>query len=199
MHIQRSLFLNFYKAIVALVAAFALLACTPTYDWRTVKSDDLLFEALYPGKPTRAEKTLLIADQKIKMTMEAARAGDALYAVGAIQLSQEQSKLAHEVSAYLQKGILANLGHQDEPELSHKTVRTLGSPSYELPAKEWQLSGLGPDQKKRVMIVRQIQRQFPDGTTMIYQLSVLQSNLNDKNAAEHTEQHQMFLNQFRPF
>ena len=137
MHTQRSLFLNFYKAIVALVAAFALLACTPTYDWRTVKSDDLLFEALYPGKPTRAEKTLLIADQKIKMTMEAARAGDALYAVGAIQLSQEQSKLAHEVSEYLEKGILANLGQQDKPVLSHKTVRTLGSPSYELPAKEW--------------------------------------------------------------
>ena len=63
----------------------------------------------------------------------------------------------------------------------------------------WQLSGLGPDQKKRVMIVRQIQRQFPDGTTMIYQLSVLQSNLNEKNTQEHTEQHQMFLNQFRPF
>ena len=199
MHTQRSLFLNFYKAIVALVAAFALLACTPTYDWRTVKSDDLLFEALYPGKPTRAEKTLLIADQKIKMTMEAARAGDALYAVGAIQLSQEQSKLAHEVSEYLEKGILANLGQQDKPVLSHKTVRTLGSPSYELPAKEWQLSGLGPDQKKRVMIVRQIQRQFPDGTTMIYQLSVLQSNLNDKNTEEYAEQHQMFLNQFRPF
>ncbi len=199
MQTQRSFLANFYKGSVALLMAIALSACTPTHDWRTVKSDDLLFEALYPGKPTRAEKTLLIADQKIKMTMEAARAGDALYAVGAIQLTKEQAKLANEVSTYLQKGILANLGNQDEPLVSHKTVRTLGSPSYELPAKEWQLSGLGPDQKKRVMIVRQIQRQFPDGTTMIYQLSVLQSNLNDKNTQEHTEQHQMFLNQFRPF
>jgi len=68
MQTQRSFLANFYKGSVALLMAIALSACTPTYDWRTVKSDDLLFEALYPGKPTRAEKTLLIADQKIKMT-----------------------------------------------------------------------------------------------------------------------------------
>ena len=46
MQTQRSFLANFYKGSVALLMAIALSACTPTYDWRTVKSDDLLFEAL---------------------------------------------------------------------------------------------------------------------------------------------------------
>ncbi len=48
---------------IILGALLTLSACSPTLDWRTVRSDDLLYEALYPGKPSRAEKSIMFDGQ----------------------------------------------------------------------------------------------------------------------------------------
>ena len=51
---QNKAFMLIKRALGILLLAAIFGGCTPTFDWRTVRSDDLLYEALYPGKPSRA-------------------------------------------------------------------------------------------------------------------------------------------------
>lgn len=176
----------------------SLVACTPAFDWRTVRSDDLYYEALYPSKPSRAEKTILIDGEKLTMTMEAARAEDALYAVGLIQIPKNSKINPNVVLGYLKNGMLSNLKSEVPANLKVVSIRTAGEPSYELPAEELVQEGLGPDNQTRLLHVQWVQRKFSDGQTMIYQISVLQ-NISKSNQHHYAEEHQMFIRGFRPY
>jgi hypothetical protein len=189
--------------VFAMVLSVLLSACSPALDWRTVRSDDLLYEALYPGKPSRAEKTILFDGHKLTMTIEASKAGEALYAVSVISVSKELSKQidVKTLMNYLQTGMLSNLKDASKPFEANATIKTAGQPSYELPAKEWIIEGLGPDQKKRLLRFRLVQRQLQDGQVQIYQQSLLQA-MKDHSAIENiirSDEHEMFFTGFKPY
>jgi hypothetical protein len=188
--------LNRFIWTLALITS--LVACTPAFDWRTVRSDDLYYEALYPGKPSRAEKTILIDGEKFTMTMEAAKAEGALYAVGLIQLPKDSKISPDAILKYLKNGMLSNLKAEVPASLKVVSMRTAGQPSYELTAEEFVQQGIGPDNQERLLTVQWVQRKFPDGQTMIYQVSVLQV-ISKSNQHQHAEEHQMFIRGFRPY
>ena len=60
MQIKKIMLRNLFIIIGLLLG---VSACSPTLDWRTVRADDLLYEALYPGKPSRAEKSIMFDGQ----------------------------------------------------------------------------------------------------------------------------------------
>ena len=187
----------------AMILSALLSACSPALDWRTVRADDLLYEALYPGKPSRAEKTILFDGQKITMTIEASKAGDALYAVSVISISKELAKQVDVKTLvdYLQTGMLSNLKDAEKPIEANASIKTAGQPSYELPAKEWIIQGLGPDQKRRLLRFRVVQRQLTDGQVQIYQQSVLQA-IKDNTSIDkliRSDEHEMFFTGFKPY
>ncbi len=187
----------------AMILSALLSACSPALDWRTVRADDLLYEALYPGKPSRAEKTILFDGQKITMTIEASKAGDALYAVSVISVSKELAKQVDVKTLvdYLQTGMLSNLKEAQKPIEANTSIKTAGQPSYELPAKEWIIQGLGPDQKRRLLRFRVVQRQLTDGQVQIYQQSVLQA-IKDNTSIDkliRSDEHEMFFTGFKPY
>ncbi len=189
--------------VFAMILSALLSACSPALDWRTVRADDLLYEALYPGKPSRAEKSILFDGQKLTMTIEASKAGDALYAVSVISVSKEltQKVDVKTLMDYLQTGMLSNLKDTQKPIEANATIKTAGQPSYELPAKEWIIQGLGPDQKKRLLRFRLVQRQLPDGQVQIYQQSLLQA-VKDNSSIEQitrSDDHEMFFSGFKPY
>ena len=187
----------------AMILSALLSACSPALDWRTVRADDLLYEALYPGKPSRAEKTILFDGQKITMTIEASKAGDALYAVSVISISKELAKQVDVKTLvdYLQTGMLSNLKEAEKSIEANTGIKTAGQPSYELPAKEWIIQGLGPDQKRRLLRFRVVQRQLTDGQVQIYQQSVLQA-IKDNTSIDkliRSDEHEMFFTGFKPY
>jgi len=55
---QNIIFMLIKRLFITVTLFISISGCTPIYDWRTVRSDDLLYEALYPGKPSRAEKVM---------------------------------------------------------------------------------------------------------------------------------------------
>jgi len=187
-----------FKAVIS-VLCLVVVACTPKFDWRTVRSDDLMYEALYPGKPSRAEKVIQFQDQRLVMTMEAAKAGQALYAVGSIHLAPDQRVNVADLIQYLQRGMMANLQSDTPPKSEMVTVKTAGQPSYELAAQSWQMIGVAPDQQKRLLKVWLVQRIFPDGQTGIYQVSVLQQLPDSNHPTINTEEHAMFFSGFKPY
>jgi hypothetical protein len=198
---QNTIFMLIKRLLVAIVLFASMTACTPTYDWRTVRSDDLLYEALYPGKPSRAEKSMLFQGQKLTMTMEAVKVKDALYAVGVIQLPPDLKSLnlSNDLMSFIQTGMLSNLKTNQAIVAKPIMIKTYQGES--LSASEWVVDGVGPDQQRRLMRLRLVQRTFPDGLVQIYQQSILQS-LKHEPALEKilsSDEHSMFLTGFKPY
>ena len=178
-------------------------ACSPTLDWRTVRSDDLLYEALYPGKPSRAEKSIMFNGQKLTMTIEASKVDNSLYAVGVINIPKDISQKfdTNGFVKYLQAGMLSNLKNSPAPIENTVMIKTAGQSSIGLSAKEFLIQGDGPDAKKRLLRFRLVQRQFPDGQIQIYQQSILQTISGEESLEKliKTDAHEMFFSGFKPF
>ena len=188
---------------VILGLLLTLSACSPTLDWRTVRSDDLLYEALYPGKPSRAEKAVMFDGQKLTMTIEASKVENSLYAVGVINIPKDISQKfdTNGFVKYLQMGMLSNLKNSPAPIEKTVTIKTAGQASIDLSAKEFLIQGNGPDAKKRLLRFRMVQRQFPDGQIQIYQQSLLQTISGDVSVEKliQTDAHEMFFSGFKPY
>ena len=198
---QNKIFMLIKRALGILLLAAIFGGCTPTFDWRTVRSDDLLYEALYPGKPSRAEKVMLFQNQKLKMTMEAVKIKDGLYAVGVIQVPSElkSPESLTSLKSFVQDGMLSNLKKDQAVQSQAVSIKT--SDATSLSAKEWVIDGVGPDQQRRLLRLRLVERKFPDGQIFIYQQSILQ-NLNADQSLEkvlNSDEHMMFLNGFKPY
>lgn len=200
MQITKIMLRNFF---IVLGLLLSVSACSPTLDWRTVRSDDLLYEALYPGKPSRAEKAVMFDGQKLTMTIEASRVENSLYAVGVINVPKDISQKfdTNGFLKYLQTGMLSNLKNSSEPIEKTVTIKTAGQSSIDLSAKEFLIQGDGPDAKKRLLRFRIVQRQFPDGQIQIYQQSLLQTISGEVPLEKliQTDGHEMFFSGFKPF
>ena len=188
---------------IILSLLLGLSACSPTLDWRTVRSDDLLYEALYPGKPSRAEKAMMFDGQKLTMTIEASKVENSLYAVGVINIPKDISQKfdTNALIKYLQTGMLSNLKNSSVPIEKPVTIKTAGQSSIDLSAKEFLIQGDGPDAKKRLLRFRMVQRQFPDGQIQIYQQSLLQTLSGDTPLEKliQSDGHEMFFSGFKPY
>ena len=200
MQIKQIMLRNLFIIIGALLT---LSACSPTLDWRTVRSDDLLYEALYPGKPSRAEKSIMFDGQKLTMTIEASKVENSLYAVGVINIPKDigQKIDINGLLKYLQTGMLSNLKNASAPVEKTAIIKTSGLDSINLTAKEFLIQGDGPDAKKRSLRFRVVQRQFPDGQIQIYQQSLLQTIDGDVSIDKliQTDAHEMFFSGFKPY
>jgi len=191
-----------FKLFTSVVVGLSLVACTPSLDWRTVRSDDLLYEALYPGKPSRAEKTVMFNGQKLTMTMEASRVNDTLFGVGVINIPATAKGIdLKALKDFLQNGMLSNLKTDHAVMPTTISVKTAGQPSYDLPAQEWVIQGLGPDGQQRLLRFRVVQRNLPDGQIQIYQQSILQSLKNNLAIEKilRSDEHEMFFTGFKPY
>ena len=200
MQIKQIMLRNLFLILGALLT---LSACSPTLDWRTVRSDDLLYEALYPGKPSRAEKSIMFDGQKLIMTIEASKVENSLYAVGVINIPKDVSQKIdiNGLLKYLQTGMLSNLKNSPAPIEKTAIIKTSGQDSINLSAKEFLIQGDGPDAKKRSLRFRVVQRQFPDGQIQIYQQSLLQTISSDVSIEKliQTDAHEMFFSGFKPY
>lgn len=200
MQIKQIMLRNLFLILGVLLT---LSACSPTLDWRTVRSDDLLYEALYPGKPSRAEKSLMFDGQKLTMTIEASRVENSLYAVGVINIPKDISQKLdiNGLLKYLQTGMLSNLKNASAPIEKTAIIKTSGQDSINLSAKEFLIQGDGPDAKKRSLRFRMVQRQFPDGQIQIYQQSLLQTIDGDVSIDQliQSDAHEMFFSGFKPY
>ncbi len=70
---------------------------------------------MYPSKPALDERTLPIAGRALKMQMQAAKVGDAMFAVGSVQLPSDDPALQRAVLDALESGLARNVGIDDKP------------------------------------------------------------------------------------
>ena len=97
------------RRLLGLVAVVVLAACTPTYDWREVKSDAVV--ALLPAKPSSQTRELELAGLKVQMTMQSARADALAFAVARVDLPAGSDAAAREsIVDALRTALLRNAG-----------------------------------------------------------------------------------------
>jgi hypothetical protein len=196
---------SFLKSLLTafgIVYCLAMAGCTNTYDWRIVKSDEYAYEALYPGKPSRAEQSIAIGDQKYAMVMEAASAGKALFAVGVITLDAN-AKNADEILLWLKNSTSRNLTLDRKPEEQQNLkFKVAGSSQEVIVAEGVKMQGIGPDKIQRIFWVRWLKRTDNAGVQRIYQLSVIQpfEKMPDQNQLNQLEeQYETFYAGFHPY
>lgn len=95
----------------ALGALVSLAACSPAYDWRTLHND-AGYTIDLPAKPTVEEHPVAIGGVPMKMRMQAAHVGGAVFAVGTVMLPDDRDATQHAALDYLRTGLARNLRAQ---------------------------------------------------------------------------------------
>ena len=67
--------------IAVLATALAGLACSPTLDWRELRPEDSGIAALFPCKPDRHARKVVVAGHALRMEMLVCSAGGSTYAL----------------------------------------------------------------------------------------------------------------------
>ncbi|AHI78209.1 putative transmembrane protein [Burkholderia thailandensis USAMRU Malaysia  len=101
------------RAAVVLGALALLAACSPAYDWRTLHND-AGYTIDLPAKPTVEEHPVAIGGAPMKMRMQAAHVGGAVFAVGTVMLPDDRDATRHAVLDYLRTGLARNLRAQPD-------------------------------------------------------------------------------------
>lgn len=105
----RTLFKSAASTTTLLVTAAALLACTPAYDWRTIQNNDDAYEVTFPAKPRSDARDIDVAGKPMHMKMQMAEAGDAVFAVGTVDLPNADPATQRAALDFLQQGLARNL------------------------------------------------------------------------------------------
>jgi hypothetical protein len=105
----RTLFKSAASTAALLFTAAALLACTPAYDWRTIQNNDDAYEVTFPAKPRSDARDIDVAGKPMHMKMQMAEAGDAVFAVGTVDLPDADPATQRAALDFLQQGLARNL------------------------------------------------------------------------------------------
>ncbi len=71
----------------AAIVALVLSACSPTLNWRETRPADSGAQLLFPCKPDRFSRSLMLGGEKLQMVLNSCAAGDATYALSHAQLA----------------------------------------------------------------------------------------------------------------
>ncbi|GAB7527185.1 hypothetical protein PBS_61760 [Paraburkholderia sp. 2C] len=133
------------------VCAAALAACSPTYDWRTIMNNDNGYTVDLPAKPSLDERQIDIDGTPMKMDMQTAEAGDAVFAVGTVMLPNDDPNTQRATLDFLRAGLARNLGVAPNARAMPIPLAAGG----DVPGLEVTFSGTaGPKKETRIMHAR---------------------------------------------
>ena len=186
--------------------AFALPACSPKLDWRTIKNDPLNYAALFPGKPQLIDRTLSYQDSQLKQFLQFVKVDDDIFAVLTTEIPVALTNEVVAIETLLKNTILQQsiLTNQSTPPAFNRVKESsakAGPTSQQKQASQDYFLDL--PQAKRVMRIRWIVRPITDGGLYLYQVSVVraQSTTNPKLSLESAleqESINIFFDEFRP-
>jgi hypothetical protein len=140
-----------HRALYATCCAALLAACSPTYDWRTIMNNDNGYTVDLPSKPGLDEREIEIAGKPMKMAMQTAEAGDAVFAVGTLLLPDDNPQTRQAALDFLRAGLARNLGAAPDARATPVPLAVGG----DVPGLDVTFSGkVGPNQEFRVMHAR---------------------------------------------
>lgn len=103
-------------AAAALLAASLapLIACSPTYDWRTISNDACGYSVDLPAKPGADERRIDVDGTPMRMRVQTAEVSGAVFVIGTLDLPDAQPATQQKALAFLRAGLARNLGAAPE-------------------------------------------------------------------------------------
>jgi hypothetical protein len=104
---MRNLHLSRWQNCLSLFIVLTCLACSPSWNWREVKSNDAPFSILLPAKPISHARSINLNGLEVTMQMTAAEVDGVSFAVGSIQLPD--AKQAEAALSAMQLAMINNI------------------------------------------------------------------------------------------
>lgn len=129
------------RPIIAIVLAIggALVACSPTFDWREVRLPPSPLMAMMPCKPERETRQVEMAGQAATLSMASCKAGSLTLAVGVLAMPGPE-----RVAAALEQWQRATLQSMRARDVS-RTTQSVGGPGASVVAQAVRARGQAPD------------------------------------------------------
>ncbi|HEY4353351.1 MAG TPA: hypothetical protein VGN31_19135 [Paraburkholderia sp.] len=139
------------RVLYVTICAATLAACSPTYDWRTIMNNDNGYTVDLPAKPSLDERQIDIDGTPMKMDMQTAEAGGAVFAVGTVMLPNDDPNTQRAALDFLRAGLARNLGVAPDARAKPIPLAAGG----DVPGFEVTFSGAaGPKKETRIMHAR---------------------------------------------
>jgi len=168
-----------------LLAAFALTACSPAYDWRTITDNTNGYAIDLPAKPLIDERSIDIAGTTMRMHVRAARAENAMFAVGTVAMPSNEPRLQRAVLESMQDALARNVSAKPDA----RSIDVPLADGSHVPALELEVSGpVGATGKHKTIHAWLVAR-----GTHVYQASIIADDAPPKEQAE------QFFHSFKVF
>jgi len=137
------------RRVCATTAAAALMACSPTFDWREIRIDkdaaaSATLSAMFPCKPDRHARPIELNNRRTTMQMAVCTAGGATFALSAAAVTEPAATSAG--LQQLRAAAVANV-HGEAPALT-----------------PWRVAGMTPSAESARLSIR---GRLPDGAPVI--------------------------------
>lgn len=94
--------------VLPILAALALAACSPKYNWRDYSSTDAPYSAMFPDKPATHTRSVDLDGMKVDMTMTAADIDGTIFAIGSAEAPDAAQ--AEAALAAMKTALVRNIG-----------------------------------------------------------------------------------------
>lgn len=193
--------LGLSKSLVTLLQlglVVSLYACTPQYDWRTVRVEQQAYTALFPAKPQHLERQINYLGTNFNQTLEVVKVADTIYSITTIQVPPNLISSARGLIAQLKAALFSQALLDIAQPTAVAGFYQLANSPIRIPTEDYFLMMKPIDGINRVMRVRWVIRNTPGLGLQIYQQSLLMpipkksasinseallSHLDDDNAA----------------
>jgi hypothetical protein len=119
------------------VCSSALIACSPTYDWRTISNNANGYSVDLPAKPGSDARSIDVNGTPMQMHMQTAEVGGAVFVVGTLDLPDAQAATQQKALSFLRDGLARNVGVPPDARTVAVPLVTGGS----VPGIDMQVSG----------------------------------------------------------
>ena len=110
-----------YSSTLVIILACSVLSCYPTYNWRLVQTEQYGWEALFPAKPKRNSRKIIIRDQPKQSVIKMDRYSVALnqmdFILDVISFEGEMSHIGGSLEGYVNNMLKTNLNIPPEVKL----------------------------------------------------------------------------------
>ena len=166
--------LSKFLVLVLQVGLFLnLSACSPRFDWRTVRVEQQAYTALFPAKPQHHERQLSYKGNTLKQALEVVKVADHIYSITTIQVPSDIANSADELIKQLQQAIFTQANVNPTGTLAVQGFYLASGSPIRLPTADYFLLMKPVDGVERMMRVRWIMRSIPGLGLYIYQQSLL--------------------------
>ncbi len=191
--------LALYRALQAfgLVASCILVAaCSPQFDWRTIKNDAQGYSVMFPSKPQLIERSITYQATSLKQTLEFAKVNEDVFAVMTTQIPATIATQVKTVEQMLQNTLLQQVPTTQFNLVKEGTIRIGPTGQTKQITQDYYLDLA---KNKKVMRVRWLIRPAANDFVNLYQISVIRTGqFSQLEPPLSQENINIFFDEFRP-